>query len=81
MYVGDISTKQLTSIALMILFMSISIFFLGYRYAYNKAINYANEQIEEKIKEFKVSYGIVSGNPDIFSGNIEIPNLGGPNEE
>lgn len=70
MYVGNIETKQLISIALMILFAMAAVFFLGYKLAYNKAITYANEQIEEKTAEFRINSGLVSGNPDFMLGNL-----------
>ena len=56
------------SVALMIMFAMAAMFFLGYRYAYGKAIIYANEQIEEKIEEFKVENNLIM--PDVVLGNI-----------
>ena len=47
MYMGDVSNKQLISIALMIMFALAAMFFIGYKLAYDKAIKYANEQISE----------------------------------
>ncbi len=79
MYIGDISTKQLISIALMILFTMAMIFFIGYKFAYGKAIRYANEQIEERVNEFKMSYNIGT-NPDFTLGNIQ-PIEGGQDEK
>ena len=76
MYIGNLETKQLISIALMILFFGMVMFFIGYKYAYNNAINYANEQIDKKINEVKIDLGITSKNPDFIIGNIEIP-IGG----
>ena len=70
MYIGTLSIKQLISIALMILFAMTAIFFLGYQYAYSKAITYANQQIREKVNDFKINSGLVSGNPDFILGNI-----------
>lgn len=71
--------KQEVSIALMILFAMSAMFFIGYKYAYDKAINYANEQIEEKVNEFKMDKGIME-NPDITLGNIPPLDIGGQNE-
>ena len=78
MYIGNLETKQLISIALMILFFGMAMFFMGYKYAYNNAINYANEQIEYGINDFKMRFGIVNkaDNPDFIIGNVEIP-IGG----
>ncbi len=80
MYIGNFKIgKQEVSIALMILFAMALMFFMGYKFAYTKAVNYANVQIEEKVNEFKIDYGI-TGDPSIFLGNI--PTLeGGKNEE
>ena len=72
MYIGNFEiTKEMISIALMILFFGTAMFFIGYKYSYTKAITYANEQIEEKIEEYKVSKGIQEGNPDYILGNID----------
>lgn len=79
MYVGDIETKQLISITLMIIFALAVMFFLGYKMAYDNAIKYANEQIEEKTENFRVNYGIVEGDLDYLLGNI--PNLEGSEDE
>ena len=80
MYIGDVSKAQLISVALMILFMAAATFFIGYKYAYDNAISYANEQIEDSIKEFKVNQRLT--NPDLILGNkIEIPNFGGISNE
>ena len=74
MYIGNFEIgKQEVSIALMILFALAAMFFLGYKYAYDKAIGYANEQIEERVNEFKAEYGIVNENQDFLLGNIELP--------
>ena len=82
MYIGNFEIgKQEVSIALMILFALAAMFFLGYKYAYTKAIVYANEQIEEQVNEFKANYGIMEGNPDFTLGNIEIPDFGGKEDE
>ena len=82
MYVGDLDKKQLISIALMILFTMTAMFFTGYRYAYAKSVDYANEQIEQSIEDFKMMYGLQK-NPDVSLGNIEFPDfvLGGKDEE
>lgn len=61
MRIGDYDIgKQEVSIALMIFFALTAMFFLGYKFAYDKAIGYANEQIEEKISEFGVEKSFVS---------------------
>ena len=77
MYIGDISTKQLISIALMMMFALAAMFLIGYKFAYDKAIRYANGQIDEKVERFKIEYGITEGNPDFILGNIEIVASGG----
>lgn len=82
MYIANFEiTKEMISVGLMILFFGMAMFFIGYKYAYDKAVNYANEKIEEKVNEFKTNYGIVeqSKNPDVFLGNIELP-VGGQDE-
>lgn len=81
MYIGNLEIgKQEVSIALMILFTMAVMFFLGYKYAYDKAINYANEQIEEKVNEFRINQGLMA-NPDILLGNIPPLDIGGQDEE
>ena len=82
MYIGDFEiTKEMISVALMILFFGAAMFFIGYKYAYTKAINYANEQIEEKVNEFKINQGLID-NPDYILGNkIKIPGFGDQDEE
>ncbi len=81
MYIGnfEIGRKEI-SIALVILFALVAMFFLGYQYAYTKAIVYANEQIEEQVNDFKAQYNIGT-NPDFTLGNIPPIDLGGKNEE
>ena len=75
MYIGNFEIgKQEVSIALMIIFFGTAMFFLGYKLAYDKAINYANEQIEEKASQFKETYGIIK-NPDILLGNMDLPGV------
>jgi ammonia channel protein AmtB len=81
MYIGTLETKELVSIALMIMFAMAAMFFIGYKLAYNKAINYANEQIDEKVNEFKADYGLVNKNTDFILGNIEIPDFRGEDDE
>ena len=83
MYVGDIGTKQLVSIGLMIMFALAAMFFIGYQYAYSKAVSYANEQIEDKVTEFKMMYGIINkeDNQDFILGNIEFPDMEVEDEE
>ena len=81
MYMGEVSTKQLISVALMILFTMAMIFFIGYKFAYDKAIRYANEQIEEKIEEYRISRGIQGGNPDFILGNTLTLGIGGQDEK
>ena len=62
------------SIALVIFFAMVVMFFIGYYYAYTKAVNYANEQIEEKIDEFRAKNNLWDlQNPDIVIGNIKLP--------
>ena len=75
--------RQEISIALMIMFAMAAMFFIGYKYAYTKAINYANEQIEEKVNKFKIDYGImnIKDNPDYLLGNVNISDLRGVNNE
>ena len=76
MYIGNFEiNKQMISLALMILFAMAAMFFMGYKYAYDKSISYANEQIEEKVNEVKMMYGIQEGNLDFILGNIDMPNL------
>lgn len=65
----------------MILFALSAMFFLGYKYSYNKAIKYANEQIEEKIENFKINQGLMNADLDVVLGNIELPDFGGQDEE
>ena len=74
MYLGEVSKTQLVSVALMIMFAMATMFFLGYRLAYGKAITYANDQIVEKIDEFKSQYNI-GRNPDFDLGNIDMPDF------
>ena len=77
MYIGNFEIgKQEVSIALMILFAMAAMFFIGYKYAYDKAITYANEQIEEKVNEFKINRGLIE-DPDIILGNIPPLDIGG----
>ncbi len=81
MYIGNFEiTKGMISIALMILFALAAMFFLGYQYAYSKAVIYANEQIEEKVDNFKKMYGIQEINTDFLLGNIEPIDFGDKNE-
>ena len=68
------------SIALVIFFAMVVMFFIGYYYAYTKAVTYANEQMEIKMDEFRRENDIFY-NPDIILGNIELPKIGGQNEE
>lgn len=79
MYIGELSTRELISIGLMIFFALAAMFFFGYKYAYDVAITYANEQIEERINEAREYLNIID--PDYILGNIEIPDFGGQNEE
>lgn len=84
MYINNFEIgKQEISIALMILFAMAAMFFIGYKYAYDKAISYANEQIEESIEKFKIDHNLKSDNPDYIIGNIdiEIPDFGGVENE
>ena len=64
--------KYEISIALMILFAMVAMFFIGYYFAYNQSINDANEQIGEIMEEFKINYGLQDGSDFLFE-NIEIP--------
>ena len=63
----EYETKVYISIAFMIIFALIAMFFLGYKYAYDKAINYANEELRE------IRAGEQPINPDVLLGNIEVP--------
>ena len=63
----EYETRLYISIGFMILFAMIAMFFLGYKYAYDKAVNYANNQLEKIRMEEQVM------NPDIILGNIELP--------
>ena len=65
----------------MLLFAFAAMFFIGQQYAYSKAMTYANQQIDEKVNEFKIMKGIQGVNPDFTLGNIEMPSLGGQDEE
>lgn len=77
MYIGELENKQLVSIALMIIFAMAAMFLIGYKLAYDKAITYANEQINEKVGEFKAEYGFSQElqNPDYLLGNMEMTDL------
>ena len=78
MYIGNFEIrKQEVSVALMILFALAAMFFLGYKYSYDRAMSYANEQIEERVDEFKVNYGIQEGDTGFILGNIELPDVEG----
>ena len=82
MYLGEVSNKQLISVTLMIMFAFATMFFLGYRMAYGKAINYANEQIEEGIDTFKKSIGFMGVTEFTFEAIKTPSSFGGtPNEE
>ena len=81
MYIGSYEIgRQEISVAFMILFALAAMFFIGYYYAYTKAITYANEQMEIKMDEFRRENDIFY-NPDIILGNIELPKIGGQNGE
>ena len=63
----------------MLLFAFTAVFFLGYKFAYDKANVHANNQIEEKMEELRNRYGF-SQNPDFLLGNIiDIPEVN-PND-
>ncbi len=79
MYMGEVSTKQLISVALMILFTMALMFFIGYKFAYDKSVRYANEQIEEKVNELEIRYNLRT-NPDFMLGNIPSLEIGGKDE-
>jgi len=51
--------RQEISIAFMILFAMVAMFFLGYKLAYDNAINYANEQIEDITKDYIAQRGLI----------------------
>ncbi len=70
MYVGEVSKAQLISVALMIMFALAAMFLIGYKFAYDKAIRYANEQIEEISEKNRINGGL-GINPDFTLGNIE----------
>jgi len=81
MYIGNFEiTKQLISVALMILFTMAAMFFIGYKFAYDKAIRYANEQIEDIKEDLEVRYNIMR-NPDLVLGNIPPLDFGGQDEK
>ncbi len=75
MYMGEVSKAQLISIALMIMFALAAMFLMGYKFAYDKAIRYANEQIEEISEKNKFNNRLIT-NPDFTLGNIKPPDLG-----
>ncbi len=75
MYMGEVSKAQLISVALMIMFALAAMFFIGYKFAYDKAIRYANEKISEAIEDVRFKSGIIQ-NPDFILGNIEPPDFG-----
>lgn len=54
--------RQEISIAFMILFAMVAMFFLGYKLAYDNAINYANEQIEDITSEHIAQYELINPN-------------------
>jgi len=58
---GDIS------VILMIFFAMFAMFMLGYKFAYTKAVNYANEQIDSIISEYEAQKVIVDPN-NMFTG-------------
>ena len=73
--------KEDVSVALIILFALIAMFFLGYKFAYNQAIAYANEQIEELTpnnvlgcqdfsKEIKISDYVIELNDEVEQDEI-----------
>lgn len=70
---GEIGVKQVLSISLMVLFALGAMFFLGYRYAYEKAIGYANNELNKKVEELDTRYNLLNGDTNIFEG-VEIPN-------
>lgn len=81
MRIGDfeIGRKEI-SIALMIMFAMVAMFWIGYYYSYSKAVAYANEQIKEKIDKFTVEKQIISNESKFFIDNI-MPSLEGINNE
>ena len=70
MYLGEVSKTQLLSVALMIIFTMAAMFFIGYKFSYDKAIRYANIKIEEEVGELREQYNV---NQDFILGNISIP--------
>ena len=66
---GDIS------IASMIIFALIAMFFLGYYLAYDNAIINANDQINDVIHDYELQHNIISWNHNISS----VPVLEGEN--
>ena len=69
--------KQEVSIALIILFAMVAMFFLGYKLAYDKAINYANIKVEMMVAEFKYDMSLtIPENTDFIIGNIDIGDMG-----
>ncbi len=79
MYMGEVSTKQLISVALMIMFALAAMFFIGYKFAYDKAIRYANNQLEDITDDLENRYNLMR-NPDIFLGNIPPIEIEDPND-
>lgn len=58
--------REEISIALMIFFAMFAMFFLGYKLAYDQAIDYANEQIIEITEDFKREMGLVNQQEFVF---------------
>lgn len=69
MYIGELTTRQLISISLMILFTMAIMFFIGYKFAYDKAVRHANEQLEDLTSELEIRYDF-RANPDRMLGNL-----------
>jgi hypothetical protein len=60
------------SVGLMILFALILMFFLGYQFAYSKAVTYANKEIAKQVEDYKQQYGIVENNFDVYGKEIPL---------
>lgn len=68
MYVGTIGLREMISIGLMILFTCTVFFFLGYKMAYDRAVDYANKEIMKAREDFEFQSVIIDG--DIHANQI-----------
>lgn len=70
----EVTGKETISILLIVFFALVAMFFLGYYYAYNNAINNANEQILEVIDEYSSFTNMRKGfipNSSIYIGGFQ----------